>query len=62
MSELVKLDTIKCLGEDVSRHIISPAMIEDNSAIIVGLVDKVVADRNMLGSRMEGCVLDELNS
>ena len=61
-SELVKLDMIKCLGEDIGGHIISPVMIEDNGTIIVGLMDKVVVDCDVLGSRMEGCVLDELDS
>ena len=41
---------------------ISSAMIDDNGASIVGLADKVVADRDVLGSRMEGCVADELDS
>ena len=61
-SELVKLDTIKGLGEDLGGHMISSAMIDDNGASIVGLADKVVADRDVLGSRMEGCVADELDS
>ena len=60
-SELVKLDTIKGLGEDISRHIIGSTMIENNSAFVVSLTDVVVADRDVFRSRMESGILDELD-
>ena len=49
MNELVKLDMIEGLGEDVSGHIISPMVIEDNGAIVVSFVDVVVVHHDVFG-------------
>ena len=62
VNELVKLDMIEGLSEDVSRHIIGSTMIEDNSAIVISLVDVVLVNYDVFSSQLESCILDELNS
>ena len=45
--------------EDISRHVARRTVVQRNDVIFNMLSDKVILDINMLGSRMEFCILGQ---